>query len=173
MLPSIDIVLDEVRRRLDFQFELLTSHDFKASIVLGTSSVIIAILLAALSLAQLQWDNLSNVAEYKIMLLVMIVISLLTLFISMVLSVLVLWIRNYNRPPCLERLRNHYIAEPLDTTRLQLIDNFIDAIAKNEKTVNRQSNFIKVATVLLSTGLLIFICLLVWCILLFLNVIVL
>jgi hypothetical protein len=173
VLPSINIVFDEVRRRLDFQFELLASHDFKASIVLGTDSVVIAILLAALPLAQSQLDNLSNVMEYKILLLVMIVISLFTLFGSIILSVIVLWIRNYNRPPSLDRLRHHYIAEPVDATQLQLIDSFMEAIDKNEKTVKRQSSFIKIATVLLIIGLLILICLLVWFILLFLKVVVL
>ncbi len=39
-LPSIDIVLDEVRRTLDFQFELLDGLVTKSGIVLGVSGVI-------------------------------------------------------------------------------------------------------------------------------------
>jgi hypothetical protein len=173
VLPSIDIVLDEVRRRLDFQFELLNSHDFKASIVLGTSSVVIAVLLATLPLAQSQLDSLSRVVEYKIALSVLIGIPLLVLFTSIIISIIVLWIRNYNRPPRLQRLREHYIAEPQQKIQLQLIDNFMDAIDRNERIVKCQANLIRTASILLSIGLLTFIGLLSWFIMIFLKIIIL
>jgi len=170
-LPSTDLVLDEVRRRLDFQFELSDSHDFKASIVLGTSGIVIAMLLTALPLAQAQLDSLLKVVEYKTAVLAAIGISLLVLFVSIILSITVLWIRNYNRPPRLERLRNYYIAEPKEETQLQLIDIFIPAIDNNEKILKRQTYLIRAATVLLSIGLLIFISLLSWFIMIFFKAI--
>lgn len=171
MLPSIGSVLEEVRRRLDFQFELSDSHDFKASIILATSGVIIAILLTALSLAQSQLYGLLQVAEYKIKMLAMTGLSLLVLFGSIILSIIALWIRNYNRPPSLQRLRDHYIAEPEDETQLQLIDIFIPAINNNEKILKLQTYLIRAATILLSIGLLIFVGLLSWLIMIFLKVI--
>ncbi len=173
MLPSVDLVLDEVRRRLDFQFELLDSHDFKASIVLGTASIVIAMLLTALPLAQSQLGSLSKVAEHRVIVLALIGMSLFLLFVSIVISIIVLWIKNYSRPPSLQRLRDVYMAESEEKTQLQLIDNFMDAIDKNEKIVKRQSNLIKAAIIFLSIGLLIFIGLVSWFIMIFLKVIVL
>jgi len=173
VFPSISVVLDEVRRRLDFQFELLDSHNFKASIVLGTSSVVITILLAALALSQSQLSSLLTAIEYRIILSALILIAVLVLFVSIVLSVIVLWVRDYNRTPSIEWLRDNYMSKPAETTMEQLIENFIDTINKNEKTVKGQASLIKTATASLCIGLFIFICLLAWFILIFLKVIVL
>lgn len=173
MLPSIDVVLDEVRRRLDFQFELSDSHDFKASVILGTSGVVIAILLTALPLSQSQLASLLELVAYKTVVLTMIEMSLLVLVVSIILCIIVLWIKNYDRPPCLDRLREHYIVEQKEETQLQLIDVFIPAIGNNDKILKRQTNLIRAAVILLSIGLLIFIGLVSWFIMIFLKVIVL
>lgn len=47
-LPSIDIVLDEVRRKLDFQFEQLDGIRMKSGIVLGVAGVIFTLLVTNL-----------------------------------------------------------------------------------------------------------------------------
>jgi len=161
-LPSVHIVLDEVRRRLDFQFELSNSLDFKASIALGTSGLTFALFLAALPLAQPHLSNLLHSPADELTASILIVASFSVLFASTVLSIVVLWIKKYDRPPSLDRLRNHYIAEPVDDTELALIDTFVQSIAVNEKTLKWQANLVKIATALLVGGLLIFMCLLCW-----------
>jgi hypothetical protein len=152
---------------------LSDSHDFKASIILGTSGIVIALLLTALPLAQSQLASLLELMVYKTVVLTIIGISLLVLFASIILSVIVLWIKNYDRPPCLDRLREHYIIEQKEETQLQLIDVFIPAIVNNEKILKRQANLIRTAAILLSIGLLTFIGLLSWFIMIFLKIIIL
>ena len=46
-LPSIDIVLDEARRKLDFQFEQLDGLNTKSGILLGVAGVIFTLLITS------------------------------------------------------------------------------------------------------------------------------
>lgn len=160
-LPSIDIVLDEVRRRLDFQFELSDSHDFKASIILSISCVIIAILLAALTLIQPQIVNLRKSLGLLAM-LALLGAPVLFLIISIILSLIALRIKNYERPPELDRLRNFYLNKAPAETQLELTDIMIPAIRKNEISLTCQTCLIKNATIFLVVGLMLFIGLLTW-----------
>ena len=122
-LPSIDIVLDEVRRTLDFQFKILDGLVTKSGIVLGVSGVIITLLVTSL----IEKSTLANS--------VLVEVALVPIFLSLVLSFVSISIGKWDKPPQLERLRSHYITQPANETKLIVIDIIRDAIEKNDKHI--------------------------------------
>ena len=141
-LPSIDVVLDEVRRKLDFQFEQLDGLRTKSGIVMGIAGVIFTLLITNL-LGQ------SNTAIN----LTLAKIALVPIFASIILSCVPIYIRKWNRPPKLERLRDYYIATGTEYTKLNVIDKCLEAIDENQKLVNKLFRIIKYSYFLLLIGL--------------------
>jgi hypothetical protein len=97
-MPSVEIVLEETRRRLDFQFEQLDSLNTKSGIVLGVAGVIFTLLVTSLL------DKTNTVAN-----LILAKIALIPIFASLVVSFVPMYIIKWSRPPNLERLRSHYL----------------------------------------------------------------
>ena len=142
-LPSIDIVLDEARRALDFQFEQLDGLDTKASIVLGIAGVVFTIVLTNLLLVEFAAEANLHLAKA----------ALVPISLAFVLSIVKLWIKKYKKPPSLERLRSYYIAEDLEKTKLRIIDVYLKAVDDNAKLLNYQVWLVKCSYILLSIGL--------------------
>lgn len=141
-LPSIDIVLDEVRRKLDFQFEQLDGLGTKSGIVLGIAGVIFTLLVTNL-LGQ------SNTAIN----LTLAKIALVPIFISIVLSFVPIYIIKWDRPPNLNRLREYYIVKDTENTKLNVIDKCLEAVDKNQKLIDNLFLVIKFSHFLLLLGL--------------------
>lgn len=139
---SINIVLDEVRRKLDFQFEQLDGLDTKSGIVLGVAGVIFTLLVTSM-LEQ------SNITDNTIL----AKIALAPIFVSLVLSFVPLYIRKWNRPPNIERLRSYYIVENSEETKLKIIDISMQAIRDNDKLLMRIIRLIKFSYIFLLIGL--------------------
>ena len=140
-LPSIDIVLDEVRRTLDFQFELLDGLVTKSGIVLGVSGVILALLVTSL----LGQSDLAN--------LLLVEVALVLIFLSLILSFISISMGKWDKPPQLERLRSHYISEPANETKLKIIDIVRDAIEKNDDGIKMRVRLWKSSYFILAIGL--------------------
>ena len=141
-LPSIDIVLDEVRRKLDFQFEQLDGLRTKSGIVLGIAGVIFTLLITNLLG---QSNTINNLTLAKI--------ALVPIFTSIVLSCVPIYIRKWNRPPKLERLRDYYIAIDAEDTKLNVIDKCLEAIDENQSLLDKLFRIIKCSYFLLLVGL--------------------
>ncbi len=141
-LPSINIVLDEVRRRLDFQFEQLDGLNTKSGIVLGVAGVIFTLLVTNLLDKSSTVDNL-----------ILAKIALVPIFASLVISFVPIYIINWDRPPNVERLRSHYIVEDFENTQLNIIDKCLEAIENNEKLLKKLVRLIKCSYFLLLIGL--------------------
>ena len=141
-LPSTDIVLDEVRRKLDFQFDQLDGLGTKSGMVLGIAGVIFTLLVTNL-LGQSSITTNLTLAK----------IALVPIFASIVLSFVPIYIRKWNRPPKLERLRFHYIVEDAEETKLKIIDICMKDVEDNDKLLKRIVRFIKCSYVLLLVGL--------------------
>ncbi len=146
-LPSIDIVLDEVRRKLDFQFEQLDGLDTKASIVLGIAGVGLTIVVTYLY--SVAFDEIICARLTKAALALIFV----PLVLCIALSIAELWIKKYDRPPKLERLRSHYITESAEETKLKIIDISLKAIEDNANLLNRQIWLVRLSYISLSIGL--------------------
>jgi hypothetical protein len=153
-LPSIDIVLDEARRKLDFQFERLNRLNTKSGMLLGIAAVILTLLVTTLLGKQ---DTVGRSLLIKV--------ALAPIFTSLILSYLTVSISEYDRPPKLERLREHYISKDAEKTKIRIIDISIDAIQKNEGLIEKKVRLIKWSYVIFAMGLgilVVWVCLILW-----------
>ena len=141
-LPSIGIVLEEARRRLDFQFDQLDGLSTKSGIVLGVAGVIFTLLVMSLLGESSIEANL-----------VLAKVALIPIFASLVVSFVPIYIIKWHRPPNVERLREHYIVEDVETTQLNIIDKCLEAIENNEKLLKNLARLIKCSYFLLLIGL--------------------
>lgn len=142
-LPSIDVVLDETRRSLDFQFDQIDGLVTKSGIVLGVAGITFTLLVTHM----LDQSGLpSN--------LFLFYATLILIFASLVLSFIPIWIMKWGRPPNLNRLRDHYIVEHIGTTKLSVIDECLEAIDSNKKLIGRLVRLIRSSYVLLGIGLI-------------------
>ncbi len=141
-LPSIDIVLDEVRRKLDFQFEQLDGISTKSGIVIGVAGVIFTLLVTNLLG---QSNTISNLYLAKI--------ALIPIFASLVLSFVPIYIIKWDRPPNLNRLRDYYIVKDTENTKLNVIDKCLEAVDDNQKLIDKLFRLIKCTYILLLIGL--------------------
>ena len=103
-LPSIDIILDEVRRTLDFQFAQLDGLATKSGLVLGVSGVILSLLVT------------SFLGESDLASPLLIKAAFAPILLSLILSFISISIGKWAKPPQLERLRSHYIDQPAKET---------------------------------------------------------
>jgi len=141
-LPSTDIVLDEVRRTIDFQFEQIDGLDTKSGIVLGIAGVILTLLVTSM-LGQ------SNAIANSLL----VKVALVPMLLSLILSFISISVRKWDKPPQLERLRSHYITQPADETKLKIIDISMDAIENNDKRIKTRVCLLKSSYFILAIGL--------------------
>jgi len=142
-LLSIDIVLDEVRRRLDFQFGQLDGFSTKAGIVLGIAGVVFALLINI-------WFSLPiGTTGLELM-----QISLIFIIMALILSFLMIFILRWNRSPNLNRLRDYYIFKDVKETKLNIIDKCMEGIDENQRQIDRLVCILRCAHTLLLVGLL-------------------
>jgi len=141
-LPSIDIVLDEARRKLDYQFKQHDTLITKSGIVLGVDSVVFPILVTNLL------GTSSQITDICIAIL-----ASLSIFTSLIMSFIPIYIRKWNRPPNLYRLREYYIAMDLPETKLNIIDRCLSAVDENQKLLDKLFRIVKLSYLLLLLGL--------------------
>jgi len=140
-LSSIDIVLDEVRRTLDFQFARLDGLVTKSGLVLGVSGVILTLLVT------------SFLGESDLASPLLIKVAFAPILLSLILSFISIYIVKWGKPPQLERLRSHYITQPANETRLKIIDIVMEAIENNDKRIKARVCLWKSSYVILGIGL--------------------
>jgi len=140
-LPSINIVLDEVRRTLDFQFKQLDGLVTKSGVVLGVSGVILTLLVTSF----LGKADLANSLLIKV--------ALAPILLSLILSLISISIGKWAKPPQLERLRSHYITQPANETTLKIIDIVMEAIKNNDKRIKTRICLWKSSYFILGMGL--------------------
>lgn len=147
-LESIDVVLDEVRRKIDFQFQQLDGLAIKAGIVLGVAGVIFTLIVT----------NLLSQPSITLN-LYLAKIALLPIILALVLAFIAIYVLTWDRPPKLERLRDYYIVKDVKVTKLNVIDKCLEAIEKNKKLMDRLFSLVKCSYFLLLIG---FVLLAVW-----------
>lgn len=144
-LPSIDVVLDEARRTLDFQFEQHDGLDTKSGIILGIAGVILSLLVTA----SIAMPDLSDSLFVRIM----VPIIAVTLFISLFLAYWNLRIRKWNKPPEIDTLINNYASKDIYTTKCRVIGTIQEAVRKNEQLLKERLNLYKRSYTMLLAGL--------------------
>jgi hypothetical protein len=143
--PSIDIVLDEARRTLDFQFGQLDALDTKSGILLGIAGVVITVLVSASIGMPALMDSL--VAK------IVVSVIAVTLFISLILSYWNLRIGKWHRPPELAVLVKDYICKDSHTTKCKLIGTIQKAVGENDEVIERRFFLYKRSHNMLFAGL--------------------
>jgi len=146
-LPSIDIVLDETRRTLDFQFEQLDGLDTKSGIIMGITGVIITLLITALIGKPDLFD------EVWLKILTALVVGVL--FVSLFLSYMNIRISKWSKPPEIITLRTDYIVKDMQETKQKTMDTMLTAIKENDKVLDRRINLFKCSYHILFVGLVI------------------
>lgn len=141
-LPSLDLVYEAVLKRLDLQFQQVHDLDMKANISLTAAGVILAVLISFLTQQPVR--------------LVQVVVAIVVLVsLSAVLSMTALWVRRYDRPPNVERLRDHYIVRSLEETKLRVIDVSLEAIEHNHGRIRSKIYVLISGYICLAAGVLV------------------
>jgi len=142
--PSIDIVLDEARRKLDFQFQQLDGLDTKSGTLLGINGVLMALLITGV----IEYSHQPNIILVKL--------ALAPIFISFILSLISIITRNWDNPPKLKYLRSKYIDKNAVETKLSIIDIFIEAVENNTGRIQFKISLWRLSYVTLALGVILF-----------------
>lgn len=137
---SLQIIVDEIRLKLDDQLDSVKSLDNKAGIIVSFSGVILTILLTS--------DTLNKGSRYA-------AVSAIFVFIASLLSLTVLLVRSYKRDPHPRNFYTRYAKKKHIETLEVLAGSFITSFEKNEKKVTIKKWLINFAFVSLgAAGLL-------------------
>jgi hypothetical protein len=140
-LPSLDLVFEAAQKELDFQFEQIDSLDTKASISLAAAGIMLAALISF-------FTQRANVGIPGFLIAGVLLISL-----SAILAVATLWVRQFERPPNLERLRDYYIAQTAEETKIRAVDAILEASSRNNNRIYSKSRTLIVSYAMLGLGI--------------------
>jgi len=129
-LPSLDIVLNETKVALDRQFEQISSLDVKLGVLLGVSGVILAAILGFLLK-----DNTDLVTK------VLVLCTVALVLISLVLASWGYRIRKYKGPPNPIALREFYLVEEQERTKLAVVDYLCSVYDWNQKRITSKVRY--------------------------------
>jgi hypothetical protein len=131
-LPSLELVYNEVKDRLEVQLRQIDSLDGKSGTLLFVSSVVIGMGAAA------QAAILGTINET----LPMVMFSIPILFYVMtVILAMRSWVRRpYFRDPEPRPLRDYYIAQPYQFTKRRLTTHFISSYEWNAVVMKKKVN---------------------------------
>ena len=135
---TLELIYNEVKDRLNTQFQSLDGLNTKASVIIGFVGVIIGI--------SLQLYSQSNSYLFG---------SCMTLFmISIFFSFSAYKIKSYRRDPEPRALTVEYLMEDDKTVKKQLIDNFIASFEENKNKIEEKGKYINYSLILLFVGLI-------------------
>ena len=138
---TLELIYNEVKDRLNTQFQSLDGLNTKASVIIGFVGVIIGI--------SLQLYSQSNSYLFG---------SCMTLFlISIVFSFSAYKIKSYRRDPEPRDLTEKYLREDDKEVKKQLIDNFIESFEENNTKIEEKGEYINYSLILLFVGLIVLI----------------
>lgn len=137
--PSLDIVYDEVKQRLNQQFEQIESLNQRGTVLLGLVATITSVIsgITALSIGDF---------SARPCLPAVLLIAAAALYIAVLLVTYRAYkIRTYRRDPEPKPLRDKYKNEDSNTTKETLINNFIQSYDDNSRTINEKIQALKTA----------------------------
>ena len=138
---TLELIYNEVKDRLNTQFQSLDGLNTKASVIIGFVGVIIGI--------SLQLYSQSNSYLFG---------SCMTLFmISIFFSFSAYKIKSYRRDPEPGPLRDEYLTTDDKTVKEQLIANFIESFEENKTKIAEKVKYINYSIILLLVGLIVLI----------------
>lgn len=151
--PSLEIVFQEIKDRLQAQLHQVDTLDTKAGTVLSVASLV-ATLGAGLPVATSS-GSLSDAS------LVLLLGGTILYAFAMFFGFRGYWLRNYRRDPEPGPLRDRYLFQPADFTRRRVIANMIQSYEVNRPLIESKVWNIKVAILLLAVETIAFVAALV------------
>jgi hypothetical protein len=138
---TLELIYNEVKDRLNIQFQSLDGLNTKASVIVGFVGVIIGI-----SLNLYSDENLH-----------LFIGSMLLFLGSAFLSFSAYKIGGYRRDPEPRKLTEKYLREDDKKVKKQLIDNFIQSYEDNKNRIEKKVKYINYSLILLFIGLIVLI----------------
>lgn len=142
--PSLDVAFQEVKARLEMQFQAISALDTKASIVLGFCGVI---------LASSFW-SLQNSGQTLCIWLTMS--PLLLVFIAAIFSLIAYRVVEYRRDPEPRPLVENYLGKKSDETAKQILDNWVISFEENKRKIKRKVKLVRLSFLFLTFGIILF-----------------
>ena len=138
---TLELIYNEVKDRLNIQFQSLDGLNTKASIIIGFVGVIIGI-----SLNLYSDENLH-----------LFIGSMLLFLGAAFLSFSAYKVEGYRRDPEPRKLTEKYLREDDKKVKKQLIDNFIQSFEDNKSRIEKKVKYINYSLILLFIGLIVLI----------------
>lgn len=126
--PSLDLIFQEVKDRLDKQFEQIEQITSRAAFVMGFASLI----LGSLITIRKMMGQLS-IIEIHLLGGVVVIYALVICF-----GYLSYRPRPYRRDPDPKALRTGYLDKPAHRTQRQVLNNFIESFEHNEAEIDKR-----------------------------------
>ena len=141
-LFSLDTVLSETKAAVSEQSARISSIDTRLGVLLGLSGVILA---ALLSFPSIRYGDLAT----KWLLIAAVVLIL----VSLLSATWGYWIRKYKAPPDPMALREFYLTEEQEKTKLAIIDYLSSVYGWNQPIIEDKVKYTRIsfASVLLGT----------------------
>ena len=141
-LFSLDTVLSETKAAVSEQSARISSIDTRLGVLLGLSGVILA---ALLSFPSIRYGDLAT----KWLLIAAVVLIL----VSLLSATWGYWIRKYKAPPDPMALREFYLTEEQEKTKLAIIDYLSSVYSWNQPIIEDKVKYTRIsfASVLLGT----------------------
>jgi len=143
-LPSLDVVLSETKVALDRQFEQISSLDLKLGVLLGLSGVILAALLGFPLIRNGDMATRS-----------LLIGAVALVLVSLVFATWGYWIRKYKGTPAPRALRDFYLMEEPERTKLAVTDYVVEVYEWNQKRIASKVKYTHISFVFVFLGALI------------------
>ncbi|MDP2674200.1 MAG: hypothetical protein Q8Q00_04740 [Dehalococcoidia bacterium] len=140
--PSLDVVYQEVKERLDIQLHQVDTLDAKAGTVLSVASLVMTI--AAGLQATVGREDLHGWP------LILLLAGALFYAFAMLFAFRGYWLRNFRRDPEPKPLRDLYLFQAPDFTKRRLTANRIQSFELNSQLIESKVWNIKAAIILLA-----------------------
>ena len=140
-LPSLEVVFQEVKARLQMQFAAIGALDTKASIILGIGGLI---LVSSLSSSHGIGHGVCAWLKTG---------SQVLICAAAILSLSAYWVVTYRRDPEPRPLAQNYLMKASSQTKKQILDNWIESFEENQGKINTKVKFLKFSFVFLTLGI--------------------
>jgi hypothetical protein len=132
---SISLIYENVKNLLNIQQNQKTSLENKASMLIAFAGGMFALLMGA--------RESILTASFESQILVLVGISLFA--ISVILTIMITWVRSYRVDPDPEVLAHDYLNQPPNETKLQLISNMVGSWKENSIIIERNAKTLRMA----------------------------
>jgi hypothetical protein len=143
-LLSLDVVLSETKAAVDDQSARISSLDTRLGVLLGLSGVILAALLSFPSIRCVDITTKS-----------LLITAVVLILVSLLSATWGYWIRKYKAPPDPMALREFYLTEEPEKSKLAILDYLSSVYAWNQPIIEGKVKYTRISFGSVLTGTII------------------